>query len=47
MFRSRAVKMPDGSFRPMEDVPSLADLDAHGAASSTRASRCLADSMLT
>ena len=25
MFRSRAVKMPDGSFRPMEDVPSLAD----------------------
>ena len=30
MFRSRAVKMPDGSFRPMEDVPSLADLDAQG-----------------
>jgi 7,8-dihydropterin-6-yl-methyl-4-(beta-D-ribofuranosyl)aminobenzene 5'-phosphate synthase len=30
MFRSRAVKMPDGSFRPMEDVPSQADLDAQG-----------------
>ena len=30
MFRSRAVKMPDGSFRPMEDVPSLADLDGPG-----------------
>ena len=30
MFRSRSVKMPDGSFRPMEDVPSVADLEAHG-----------------
>lgn len=30
MFRSRAVKLPDGSFRPMEDVPSAADLTAHG-----------------
>ena len=30
MFRSRAVKLPDGSFRPMEDVPSVADLTAHG-----------------
>ncbi len=30
MFRSRAVKLPDGSFRPMEDVPSLADLEAQG-----------------
>jgi 7,8-dihydropterin-6-yl-methyl-4-(beta-D-ribofuranosyl)aminobenzene 5'-phosphate synthase len=30
MFRSRALKLPDGSFRPMEDVPSIADLEAHG-----------------
>jgi 7,8-dihydropterin-6-yl-methyl-4-(beta-D-ribofuranosyl)aminobenzene 5'-phosphate synthase len=30
MFRSRAVKLPDASFRPMEDVPSPAALDAHG-----------------
>src|SRR5512143_227470 len=30
MFRSRAVKMPDGSFRLMEDVPSIADLDSQG-----------------
>jgi 7,8-dihydropterin-6-yl-methyl-4-(beta-D-ribofuranosyl)aminobenzene 5'-phosphate synthase len=30
MFRSRAAKLPDGSFRPMEDVPSPAALEAHG-----------------
>jgi 7,8-dihydropterin-6-yl-methyl-4-(beta-D-ribofuranosyl)aminobenzene 5'-phosphate synthase len=30
MFRSRAVKLPDGSFRPMEDVPSIDDLDCGG-----------------
>jgi 7,8-dihydropterin-6-yl-methyl-4-(beta-D-ribofuranosyl)aminobenzene 5'-phosphate synthase len=30
MFRSRAAKLPDGSLRPMEDVPSAADLEAHG-----------------
>lgn len=30
MFRSRSAKMPDGSFRPMEDVPSEAALTAHG-----------------
>jgi 7,8-dihydropterin-6-yl-methyl-4-(beta-D-ribofuranosyl)aminobenzene 5'-phosphate synthase len=30
MFRSRALKLPDGSFRPMEDVPSIADLEAQG-----------------
>jgi hypothetical protein len=30
MLRSRSVKMPDGSFRLMEDVPSEADLAAHG-----------------
>ncbi len=31
MFRSRAIKLPDGSMRPMEDVPSAAALEAHGA----------------
>ena len=30
MFRSRAAKMPDGSMRLMEDVPSEAALVAHG-----------------
>ena len=30
MFRSRALKLGDDSFRPMEDVPSVADLEAHG-----------------
>jgi 7,8-dihydropterin-6-yl-methyl-4-(beta-D-ribofuranosyl)aminobenzene 5'-phosphate synthase len=30
MFRSRASKMADGSFRQMEDVPSVADLEAQG-----------------
>jgi 7,8-dihydropterin-6-yl-methyl-4-(beta-D-ribofuranosyl)aminobenzene 5'-phosphate synthase len=30
MFRSRAAKQADGSFRLMEDVPSVAALTAHG-----------------
>jgi 7,8-dihydropterin-6-yl-methyl-4-(beta-D-ribofuranosyl)aminobenzene 5'-phosphate synthase len=30
MFRSRAVKLPDDSFRPMEDVPSVAELENNG-----------------
>jgi 7,8-dihydropterin-6-yl-methyl-4-(beta-D-ribofuranosyl)aminobenzene 5'-phosphate synthase len=30
MFRSRALRLPDGSFRPMEDVPSKAALAGHG-----------------
>ncbi len=30
MFRSRATKQADGSFRLMEDVPSVADLEANG-----------------
>ncbi|MEA2807665.1 MAG: 7,8-dihydropterin-6-yl-methyl-4-(beta-D-ribofuranosyl)aminobenzene 5-phosphate synthase [Rhodospirillaceae bacterium] len=30
MFRSRASKLPDSSFRPMEDVPSVAALQANG-----------------
>ncbi len=31
MFRSRAVKLPDGSLRLMEDIPSVEDLTAFGA----------------
>ena len=30
MFRSRASKQPDGSFRLFEDVPSVAELEADG-----------------
>ncbi|MDP1838155.1 MAG: MBL fold metallo-hydrolase [Reyranella sp.] len=43
MFRSRSVKMPDGSFRLMEDVPSEAALAAHGArVVSTREAQAIA-----
>jgi 7,8-dihydropterin-6-yl-methyl-4-(beta-D-ribofuranosyl)aminobenzene 5'-phosphate synthase len=31
MFRTRAVRMPNGGFRQMEDVPSIDDLTAFGA----------------
>jgi len=31
MFRSRAVKMPNGQLRQMEDIPSIEDLTAFGA----------------
>jgi 7,8-dihydropterin-6-yl-methyl-4-(beta-D-ribofuranosyl)aminobenzene 5'-phosphate synthase len=31
MFRTRAVRMPNGSFRQTEDVPSIDDLTAFGA----------------
>ena len=31
MFRTRSMKLPDGTFRPMADVPSVAELEAHGA----------------
>ena len=37
MFRSRAIKLADDSFRPMEDVPSVAALKPMAAASSPRA----------
>lgn len=30
MFRSRAAKIAADTFRPMEDIPSIADLEAHG-----------------
>jgi 7,8-dihydropterin-6-yl-methyl-4-(beta-D-ribofuranosyl)aminobenzene 5'-phosphate synthase len=31
MFRTRGRQLPDGGVLPMEDVPSVADLTAHGA----------------
>ena len=31
MFRSRGVKLPNGTVRPMEDVPSVTDLTTFGA----------------
>jgi 7,8-dihydropterin-6-yl-methyl-4-(beta-D-ribofuranosyl)aminobenzene 5'-phosphate synthase len=31
MFRSRAMRLPDGGLRYMDDVPSIADLTAQGA----------------
>lgn len=31
MFRTRAIKMPNGSMRPMDDVPSIDALTAQGA----------------
>jgi 7,8-dihydropterin-6-yl-methyl-4-(beta-D-ribofuranosyl)aminobenzene 5'-phosphate synthase len=31
MFRTRAMRRPDGSMRPFEDVPSIDALTAHGA----------------
>lgn len=31
MYRTRAMKAPDGSFRPFEDVPTAAMLEARGA----------------
>lgn len=43
MFRSRSVKMPDGTFRLMEDVPSEAALAAQGArVVSTREAQAIA-----
>lgn len=43
MFRSRSVKLPNDSFRLMEDVPSVADLEAHGGTVvSTREPQCIA-----
>jgi 7,8-dihydropterin-6-yl-methyl-4-(beta-D-ribofuranosyl)aminobenzene 5'-phosphate synthase len=30
MFRTRAARLTDGSFRPMEDIPSISDLENNG-----------------
>jgi 7,8-dihydropterin-6-yl-methyl-4-(beta-D-ribofuranosyl)aminobenzene 5'-phosphate synthase len=44
MFRTRSAKLPNGSFRLMEDVPSVADLEAHGGTVvSTREAQHIAD----
>jgi 7,8-dihydropterin-6-yl-methyl-4-(beta-D-ribofuranosyl)aminobenzene 5'-phosphate synthase len=46
MFRTRGRKMPDGEMQPMEDVPSVADLTAHGArVVNTRDPQTLLDDM--
>jgi 7,8-dihydropterin-6-yl-methyl-4-(beta-D-ribofuranosyl)aminobenzene 5'-phosphate synthase len=46
MFRTRGRKMPDGEMQPMEDVPSVADLTAHGArVVNTRDPQALLDDM--
>jgi 7,8-dihydropterin-6-yl-methyl-4-(beta-D-ribofuranosyl)aminobenzene 5'-phosphate synthase len=47
MFRTRAVKMPNGGFRQMEDVPSIDDLTAFGATVMTsREPHALLDGMV-
>lgn len=44
MFRSRALKLAEDSFRPMEDVPSAAALEAHGGqVIATRQAQTIAD----
>ena len=46
MFRSRGRQLPDGGILPMEDVPSVAELTAHGArVVSTREPQALLDDM--
>ncbi|MEQ9640591.1 MAG: MBL fold metallo-hydrolase [Alphaproteobacteria bacterium] len=48
MFRRRAAKLPDGSFRQMADVPSVEALTLHGAAvvNTTEASSLFGDMAL-
>lgn len=31
MFRTRAMRLPDGTMRPMADIPGASELEAHGA----------------
>lgn len=46
MFRSRGRQLPDGGVLPMEDVPSVAELTAHGArVVSTREPQALLDGL--
>ncbi len=46
MFRSRGRQLPDGGILPMEDVPSIAELTAHGAkVVSTREPQTFLDGM--
>jgi len=47
MFRTRAIKFDNDQMRPMEDVPSIDALKAHGArVESTRDARLLLDEMV-
>ena len=47
MFRTRAVKLPNGGFRQMEDVPSVEELTAFGATVvASRAPHALLDGMI-
>jgi 7,8-dihydropterin-6-yl-methyl-4-(beta-D-ribofuranosyl)aminobenzene 5'-phosphate synthase len=47
MFRTRAVRLPNGGFRQMEDVPSIDDLTAFGArVESRREPHALLDGMV-
>ena len=46
MFRARGRILPDGSIMPMEDVPSVAELTAHGArVVATHEQQCFLDEM--
>ncbi len=46
MFRTRARQLPDGAMMPMEDVPSIAEVTAHGArVVSTREPQVFLDGM--
>ena len=47
MFRPRGRQLPDGGIMPMEDVPSIAELTAHGArVVATRAPQAPLDGMI-
>lgn len=47
MFRQRGRQLPDGGIMPMEDVPSIAELTAHGArVVATRAPQAPLDGMI-
>jgi 7,8-dihydropterin-6-yl-methyl-4-(beta-D-ribofuranosyl)aminobenzene 5'-phosphate synthase len=47
MFRQRGRQLPDGGIMPMEDVPSIAELTAHGArVVATRAPQAALDGMI-
>jgi 7,8-dihydropterin-6-yl-methyl-4-(beta-D-ribofuranosyl)aminobenzene 5'-phosphate synthase len=46
MFRSRAVRLPNGSVRPMEDIPTVEDLTTFGAeVTATKEPQVLLDDM--
>lgn len=48
MFRTRGRQLPNGTMQPMEDVPSVAELTAHGArVVSTREPQSFLDDMFS